>query len=125
MIIVDNALKAHEAEGRPVRVGMIGAGAMGMAFADVLLTETDARILMVDKRGRPGGRRRGVRQRAAPIGRQVAERQPCQRSAAAVRSAGNHAAGCCIACIGNSSKPGIDTVVTRTKSARRQQFKNS
>jgi len=33
MIIVDNALKAREAEGRPVRVGMIGAGAMGRAIA--------------------------------------------------------------------------------------------
>ena len=29
MIIVDNALKAREAEGKPIRVGMIGAGFMG------------------------------------------------------------------------------------------------
>ena len=28
MIIVDNALKAREAEGRPIRVGMVGAGFM-------------------------------------------------------------------------------------------------
>lgn len=34
---------------------IIGAGAMGMAFADVLLTETDATIAIVDRRGRPGG----------------------------------------------------------------------
>lgn len=33
MIIVDTALKAREAEGRPIRVGMIGAGAMGRAIA--------------------------------------------------------------------------------------------
>lgn len=33
MILVDTALKAREAEGRPVRVGMIGAGAMGRAIA--------------------------------------------------------------------------------------------
>ena len=32
MIIVDNALKVREAEGRPIRVGMIGAGAMGRAI---------------------------------------------------------------------------------------------
>ena len=29
MIIVDNALKAREAQGKPIRVGMIGAGFMG------------------------------------------------------------------------------------------------
>jgi predicted homoserine dehydrogenase-like protein len=32
MIIVDNALKVREAEGRPIRVGIIGAGAMGRAI---------------------------------------------------------------------------------------------
>jgi predicted homoserine dehydrogenase-like protein len=31
MIIVDNALKAREAAGNPIRVGMIGAGFMGAA----------------------------------------------------------------------------------------------
>ena len=34
---------------------VVGAGAMGMAFADVLMTETDASILLVDRGGRPGG----------------------------------------------------------------------
>ena len=34
---------------------IVGAGAMGMAFADVLMTETDATILLVDRVGRPGG----------------------------------------------------------------------
>jgi predicted homoserine dehydrogenase-like protein len=33
MIIVDSALKRREADGRPIRVGMIGAGAMGRAIA--------------------------------------------------------------------------------------------
>lgn len=33
MIIVDTALKAREREGRPVRVGMVGAGAMGRGIA--------------------------------------------------------------------------------------------
>jgi len=32
-----------------------GAGAVGMAFADSLLTETDATIAIVDRRDRPGG----------------------------------------------------------------------
>lgn len=34
---------------------VIGAGAMGMAFVDVLLTETDATVALVDRRSRPGG----------------------------------------------------------------------
>lgn len=34
---------------------IIGAGAMGMAFADVLLAETDATMAIVDRRARPGG----------------------------------------------------------------------
>lgn len=34
---------------------VVGAGAMGMAFTDVLLTESDATIAIVDRRGRPGG----------------------------------------------------------------------
>ena len=34
MIIVDNALKAREAEGRPIRVGLIGAGFMSQGLAN-------------------------------------------------------------------------------------------
>lgn len=34
---------------------VIGAGAMGMAFTDVLLTETDATVVLVDRRARPAG----------------------------------------------------------------------
>ena len=34
---------------------VIGSGAMGMAFVDVLLAETDARIIIVDKHHQPGG----------------------------------------------------------------------
>lgn len=34
---------------------IIGAGAVGMAFADVLLNETDANIVIVDKHHKPGG----------------------------------------------------------------------
>ncbi len=34
---------------------IIGAGAMGMAFADEILTHTDATIVMVDKNFKPGG----------------------------------------------------------------------
>ena len=34
---------------------VIGSGAMGMAFSDALLTETDAKIIIVDKHHQPGG----------------------------------------------------------------------
>lgn len=34
---------------------VIGAGAVGLAFADTLLAETDARITIIDRHGRPGG----------------------------------------------------------------------
>lgn len=34
---------------------VIGGGAMGMAFTDVLISETDATVIMVDKHHQPGG----------------------------------------------------------------------
>jgi cation diffusion facilitator CzcD-associated flavoprotein CzcO len=34
---------------------VIGAGAIGMAFVDTLLTDTEAQIVMVDRHHRPGG----------------------------------------------------------------------
>ena len=34
---------------------VIGSGAVGLAFADTLLQETDARIAIVDRHGKPGG----------------------------------------------------------------------
>ena len=40
MIIVDNALAAREAEGRPVRVGMLGAGFMARGITNQILHST-------------------------------------------------------------------------------------
>src|SRR5207253_6786058 len=37
MIIVDRALSAREAAGNPIRVGMIGAGALGHALAEQII----------------------------------------------------------------------------------------
>lgn len=34
---------------------VVGAGAMGMAFTDVILAETDATVVMVDRHAKPGG----------------------------------------------------------------------
>ena len=40
MLILDNALRAREAEGRPIRVGMIGAGFMGRGLANQIVNAT-------------------------------------------------------------------------------------
>ena len=37
MILVDNALKAREAQGQPIRVGMIGAGFMGQGLTNQIV----------------------------------------------------------------------------------------
>ena len=37
MILVDTALRAREAEGRPIRVGMVGAGFMGQGLANQIV----------------------------------------------------------------------------------------
>ena len=37
MILVDNALKAREAQGKPIRVGMIGAGFMGQGLTNQIV----------------------------------------------------------------------------------------
>ena len=37
MIIVDTALKEREAQGKPIRVGMIGAGFMGQGLANQII----------------------------------------------------------------------------------------
>ena len=34
---------------------IVGSGAVGMAFADTLLTETEATIIIVDRYAKPGG----------------------------------------------------------------------
>src|ERR1700742_1715950 len=34
---------------------VVGAGAMGMAFTDTLVSETDARVVLVDRNHQPGG----------------------------------------------------------------------
>jgi cation diffusion facilitator CzcD-associated flavoprotein CzcO len=34
---------------------VVGAGAMGMAFTDTLVTETDAQVVIVDRGHAPGG----------------------------------------------------------------------
>ena len=34
---------------------VVGAGAMGMAFTDAIVTETDKSVILIDRHHRPGG----------------------------------------------------------------------
>lgn len=45
MLIVDTALRKREAEGRPIRVGMIGAGFMGRGLANQILNSVPGMLL--------------------------------------------------------------------------------
>ena len=55
MIIVDTALKAREAEGRPIRVASIGAGFMGQGVTNHI-TNTVPGMRMVAAYNRRGQR---------------------------------------------------------------------
>jgi predicted homoserine dehydrogenase-like protein len=46
MILIDTALQAREAESRPVRVGMIGAGAMGRGCANQIINSVPGMTLV-------------------------------------------------------------------------------
>ena len=55
MIIVDNALKAREAEGRPIRVASIGAGFMGQGLTNHIINSVPG-MRMVAAYNRSGQR---------------------------------------------------------------------
>lgn len=58
MLIVDTALKKREAEGRPIRVGMIGAGFMGRGLANQILNSVAGmRLSAVSNRSLANARR--------------------------------------------------------------------
>ncbi len=46
MIILDTALRKREAEGRPIRVGMIGAGFMGRGLANQIVNSVPGMVLV-------------------------------------------------------------------------------
>ena len=51
MIMLDNALKAREAEGRPIRIGMIGAGFMARGITNQILNSTTGiRLVAISNR---------------------------------------------------------------------------
>ena len=57
MIIVDNALKAREAAGQPIRVGMVGAGFMGQGLTNQITHSVPGmRMAAIYNRHGPSGR---------------------------------------------------------------------
>ena len=46
MLILDTALARREAEGRPIRVGMIGAGFMGRGLANQIINSVPGMTLV-------------------------------------------------------------------------------
>ena len=57
MIIVDNALQAREASGRPIRVGMVGAGFMGQGLANQIVNSVPGMRLAAIYNRQPRPRR--------------------------------------------------------------------
>src|SRR5271170_6731712 len=53
MIIVDTALKAREAEGKPIRVGMLGAGFMGQGLANQIVNSVPGMRMAAVSNRRP------------------------------------------------------------------------
>ena len=68
MIIVDNALKARAASGKPIQVGMIGAGFMGRGIANQMVNSVPGMRLAAIANRRGMIRRCGVSRSATRSG---------------------------------------------------------
>lgn len=71
MIIVDRALRAREAEGKPIRVGMVGAGFMGSGVANQILNSTPGMVLAAVANRTLAKAGRAYTDHAAPAPREV------------------------------------------------------
>jgi len=65
MIIVDTALAKREAEGRPVRVGLIGAGFMGRGITNQIVNSVPGMALVAISNRHPDGARRAYEEAGA------------------------------------------------------------
>ena len=82
MIIVDRALEAREREGRPVRVGMVGAGFMGRGVAAQIARTAGMQLVAVSNR-HVSGAARACREAGAVEVRTVDSAADLDRAAAA------------------------------------------
>jgi predicted homoserine dehydrogenase-like protein len=87
MIIVDEALRRHEEAGRPVRVGMVGAGAMGRGVALQILTAVPGMRLAAISNRNPEAARQAYLQAGAPEPKLVENLAQLERTIAAGRPA--------------------------------------
>ena len=68
MIIVDNALKAREAAGKPIRVGMVGAGFMGRGLTNQIVNSVKGiRLVAISNRHLDKARRAYVEAGVEPV----------------------------------------------------------
>ena len=82
MIIIDRELERREAEGRPVRVGMVGAGFMGRGIARQLLTAAAGLRLVAIANRHPERARRALADGGAERSVDVADADALERAAA-------------------------------------------
>jgi predicted homoserine dehydrogenase-like protein len=66
MLIIDTALKKREAEGKPVRVGMIGAGFMGRGLANHIINTVPGMVLAAVSNRSIAGAKRAYVEHGAP-----------------------------------------------------------
>lgn len=80
MIIVDRALAKRQAESRPIRVGMVGAGFMGSGIARQILTAVAGMELVVIANRHPDRAEQAYRDAGVPDVRRVSDRASLDRA---------------------------------------------
>ena len=86
MIIVDTALKEREAEDRPIRVGIVGAGFMGQGLTNQIVNSVPGMRVVAISNRRPeraaelSGTRGSSRSRSTPRTRSTMRLPPAARS---------------------------------------------
>ncbi|HWO41826.1 MAG TPA: Gfo/Idh/MocA family oxidoreductase [Candidatus Eisenbacteria bacterium] len=80
MIIVDNALRKREAEGNPIRVGMVGAGFMGRGIALQIFTAVTGMKLVAISNRHVDGAKRAFLEAGVPEARVVENRAELERA---------------------------------------------
>src|SRR2546426_3005339 len=82
MILVDKALKAREEQGKPIRVGMIGAGFMGQGLTNQIVHSVPGmRMSAIYNRKpdrAPGANRNAASRTAGPVPTQPSPTEPAR-----------------------------------------------
>ena len=98
MIIVDRALEARQAEGRPVRVAMVGAGFMGRGLANQIINSTPGMELVAIVNRREDGARTAYQYAGVDVVRRVESADELDKAiASGVPAVTTNASTACIA----------------------------